>query len=454
VETLKHIEMELSNPTPYVDYQTSMTMPLYFVKNNVESRLIFMDELEKDCGGEGNRKYKLKRLQDRFYVSEDSRYNIGDEISFSNSGSPVAQDTPTTPLIENEVYIDEDLNSDGFCDGLGISISREETFGTSKVTPDSNTPLSRRPLYWLILVPHENFIQIYFYSKVHFFSSINNIIDPIREKINTVQQRTNRLALLNYLQDTRMCSKYLEIPDPNDQNLMYSDEDESEEETVSDEKPAFYSTASETNALGIEPNNHFIPGQFSCPLVYTKRFPLHWRLQPNVALKILAGDVLRMFTVINRPNMFVIERDSSIVYCKIFEDVLLDDGLGSPNTVFNSPVSKIEEDQPMTPSLTDIAPRRELNRMSSTSPQVRGSSGTRNSNDKRELVLEVYGIDLPSWIEKEFVNLIENRLISQITLNEIQQFFVRNPTSKPTHAVSVLKLYISINYVLNNCIIY
>jgi hypothetical protein len=152
--------------------------------------------------------------------------------------------------------------------------------------------------------------------------------------------------------------------------------------------------------------------------------------------------------------MFVIERDSSIVYCKIFEDVLLDDGLGSPNTVFNSPVSKIEEDQPMTPSLTDIAPRRELNRMSSTSPQVRGSSGTRNSNDKRELVLEVYGIDLPSWIEKEFVNLIENRLISQITLNEIQQFFVRNPTSKPTHAVSVLKLYISINYVLNNCIIY
>ncbi|KAI8877045.1 hypothetical protein K501DRAFT_199034, partial [Backusella circina FSU 941] len=359
---------------------------------------------------------------------------MGDEVSFSNSGSPIAQDTPVISFTESDAYIDEDLNSDGFCDGLGISISREENPGVSKPIPDPNTPLSRRPLYWLILVPHENFVQIYFYSKVHFFSSVNEIIDPIREKINAVQQRTNRLALLNYLQDTRICSKYLEIPNPNDQQIMYSDEDESEEESVSDDKPAFYSASTVTNALGIEPDNHFIPGQFSCPLVYTKRFPLHWRLQPNVALKFLAGDVLRMFTVINRPNMFVIERDGSIVYCKIFENALLDDGSGSPNTVFNSPISKLEEDPSMTPNLTDTTPRRELNRVPSTSPQVRGSSGTRSSNDKRELVLEVYGIDLPSWIEKEFVNLIENRLISQITLNEIQQFFVRNPTSKPTHA--------------------
>jgi hypothetical protein len=189
--------------------------------------------------------------------------------------------------------------------------------------------------------------------------------------------------------------------------------------------------------------------QFSCPLVFTKRFPLHWRLQPNVAIKFLTTDVLRLFKVVNRPNMFVIERDGSIVYCKIYEETIGGETEGSPRTCYGSPVQTLSgkntEDDTQTLvafNTPDPGSRRELTVTSATSPRPRGTNNSRSStNEKRELVLEVYGIDLPSWIEKEFVNLIDNRLVSQITLNEIQQYFVRNSTSKPTSAVCMQYCY-------------
>lgn len=193
---------------------------------------------------------------------------------------------------------------------------------------------------------------------------------------------------------------------------------------------------------------NFQPGQFACPLVFTKRFPLHWRLQPNVAIKFLTTDVLRLFTVINKPNMFVIERDGSIVYCKIYEETIGTDTDGSPETVYGSPVQtlsgKTNDDDTQTLvacNTPDASSKRDLVITSSSSPRNRSTNNSRSStNEKRELVLEVYGIDLPAWVEKEFVNLIENRLVSQITLNEIQQYFVRNSTSKPTPAVRIWTL--------------
>jgi hypothetical protein len=234
-------------------------------------------------------------------------------------------------------------------------------------------------------------------------------------------------------------SKYLEAPSDTQNGVTYSDEDESGEDASSVETQDMLDQPIETNK--------FTPSQFACPVVFKKRFPLHWRLQPNVALKFLAADALRLFTVINRPNMFVIERDNSIVYCKMYEEILDIDEGGSPSTVYGSPThtltGKNTEDDAQTLVAIDSTPKRELSRISSTSPRARASSGARpSSSEKRDIILEVYGIDLPAWVKKEFVNLIENRLISQITLNEIQQFFARNSTSKPTVAVSIIYLII------------
>lgn len=196
-------------------------------------------------------------------------------------------------------------------------------------------------------------------------------------------------------------------------------EEEEEEEAESDEETRMFTVSEKDGSLIA--TGKFVPGQFACPIVFTRRFPLHWRLQPNVALKYLTADVLRLFIVHNRPQMFVIERDNSIVYCKIYEeDVSADHDERLPFT--HSPVPTESAYQ------SPVLERK--------TPTSRATGSTLSADTCRELVLEVHGIDLPDWIEQEFVGLVENRLISHITLNEIQQFFLRNPNSKPTMAVS------------------
>lgn len=466
LSTLKYVEHQLATPCPFVEYQTSIKMPFQFVKNAEESRTIFMNELEKDSCCQKSGKYQIKRVGDYFYVCEDSVFNMSEESSYSNSASPVVTEhspSPPTTQTDDEDHFGSDqmVEDNEFCDGLGISLSKfadreDEAHEQALLNETASVPLDKRPLYWLIIIPYEKYVQIYFYSKLQMPAAGSDLLNPVKEKIKMIQERTNRLALLNSLQDTRICSKYLEMPSGSEVNAVYSDEDDesTEEDSHSEEVPDVFNNPAASEI------SKFVPGQFSCPIVYTKRFPLHWRLQPSVALKFLTTDVLRLFTVINRPNMFVIERDGSIVYCKIYEESLsggmdAEGGVGgSPNTVYGSPThtlsgKKLEDDaQTLVAFSTDATatattptptPKRELSRISSTSPHPRTSSGPRvsSTSDKRELVLEVYGIDLPSWVEKEFVNLIENRLISQITLNEIQQFFVRNATSKPTSAVSL-----------------
>lgn len=204
-------------------------------------------------------------------------------------------------------------------------------------------------------------------------------------------------------------SKFLE-PIPENGNVSSDDDDDDDDNEID--------------------NATFTPGQFGCPIVYTKRFPLHWRLQPNVAIKYLTADVLRLFVVMNRPQMFVIERESSIVYCKIFEQEVGTwiETEGEPATMMSS--SPLATKSPMATPVEGMTPSMTANRSTSTS--------TLGGESARELVLQVHGIDLPSWIEQEFVDLLENRLISHITLNEIQQVFLRNPNTKPTPAVSIL----------------
>ncbi|KAI9478175.1 MAG: hypothetical protein EXX96DRAFT_239123 [Benjaminiella poitrasii] len=440
--TLKYVEQQLSSPCPFVTYQTSLTIPFQFVKNFTESRLIFMDELEKDSCCQKNGKYRLKRIENYFYVCQDSVFNMGDEVSYSNSGSPVVPEhSPSTSELDH-FSTNHSTTEDEFCDGLGISITNtvktENNNNETKLEENATVPFDKRPLYWLILIPYEKHIQVYFYSKFQLLGPGFNILKLLKEKLKIIQERTNQLALLNYLQESRICSKYLEAPSGNGLDTISSDEDESEEDRETEEIQDIFNTTDSSTET-----NKFIPGQFSCPLVFTKRFSLHWRLQPNIALKFLTTDVLRLFTVINRPNMFVIERDGSIVYCKILEESFDNEEEGSPNTLCGSPVQTLSgkntEDDLQTlvgVNASETTPKRELSRISSTSPRPRTASGTRSSSshDKRELVLEVYGIDLPSWVEKEFVNMIENRLVSQITLNEIQQFFSRNSVTKPTAA--------------------
>jgi hypothetical protein len=138
-------------------------------------------------------------LENYFYVSEDAMFNMGDESSYSNSGSPVTGDTPATA--------DPGVQRDNFCDGLGITLLEATNPTKDKKTDEGepNTSLSKRPLYWLILIPYERYVQIYYYSKMQILSTNSDVLNALKEKVKYTEERTNRIILLNHLQETRAC---------------------------------------------------------------------------------------------------------------------------------------------------------------------------------------------------------------------------------------------------------
>lgn len=241
------------------------------------------------------------------------------------------------------------------------------------------------------------------------------------------------------------------------------------------------------------PPKKFLPGQFSCDLVFTKRFPLHWRLAPNSAYNKLMTDTLPPFLVQNKPGMFVCSHEDAVVYCFLSEVTTMvhsstlsdsmnqsflsannaddsnyymanpespyggpsssslaasaaitndsDVALGTSNSrarypshVYNnkpSPQGSITSERQQfsprqSPSLTDAG-------ASASSPIAGRKPGTRHY-EGRELLLEVYGVEMNYYIVEGLVEMINSRITSEITLKEVQQFLVRNPNSKLSRA--------------------
>ena len=227
------------------------------------------------------------------------------------------------------------------------------------------------------------------------------------------------------------------------------------------------------------PPKKFTPGQFSCDIVYTKRFPLHWRLQPNAALNKLMNDTLPPFLVKNKPGMFVISHNNAVVYCFLTEvsmvmhsstlsdsmtqsflsanNLEVDDYYGShPESPYGSSAANEMNDAYGTrarpthhahsksspqgsvgserlqfsprnsPSLTDAGVP--------TSSPIAGKRLNGRQYEGRELVLEVYGVEADGYIVDGLVEMMESRITSEITLKEVQQFLARNPNSKLSRA--------------------
>jgi hypothetical protein len=257
-----------------------------------------------------------------------------------------------------------------------------------------------------------------------------------------------------------MCfnSKYLEVPEDEDEdnNLSEDNSDDTESgsssQDASDEMPSSKTLQPLTVQIQM-----FQPGQFGCPLLYTKKFPLHWRIPINGAFKSLATETLRMFAVKNKTHMFVIEREGTVVYCKLYEesvgdvkyllsklkDVRTPSSAGAPSIMHSTPTSTVsfsvkDSHTPITP--TSIPRSRSQMIEPNPSAETELSSMKAKSQEERRLVLDVYGVELPRWIEDELVNMVENRLLFHITLREIQQFLIRNPSSKLTSAVKLKNL--------------
>lgn len=233
------------------------------------------------------------------------------------------------------------------------------------------------------------------------------------------------------------------------------------------------------------PPKKFLPGQFSCEIVFTKRFPLHWRLPPNSAFSKLMTDTLPPFLVKNKPGMFVISHEDAVVYCLLNEvstivhsstlsDIMnqsflstnnldIEDAyyMSHPESPYGTSLINVNENNDIlgtshsrirhashiynkhSPQGSIVSDRQQFSPRNSPSFTEAGISTSSPATGKRhggrqyegrELVLEVYGVESNSYIVEGLVEMIDSRITSEITLKEVQQFLIRNPSSKLSRA--------------------
>ncbi|KAG9304991.1 hypothetical protein G9A89_007394 [Geosiphon pyriformis] len=359
-------------------------------------------------------------------------------------------------------------SSDEFCQGLGISMVSPEENLESDSLKNSGVPLNEngthRPLFWLLLNPQDSFVQVFYFSKSISADKREDIIGHTKKCIEQVSVRVNQLILLDELKETHRCSKYLVAPSEKTSDSGSSSSSSSSSSSEDGDKSSGDSNVDmETSTGSVRPldvihttSDCFKPGQFECKLVFRQTFPLHRRLKPGQALNGVASLVLDSFTVSNRKHMFVIAKGDYIVYLKLSEI-----GVQTPSTDYEVTIDESALRYGYSPfihsafgigseahSTTPIIAPDDLRRSPSnksissrTSATVSPSSRKLGANlqprvsESRELLMEVYGVDLPGReITEELVTLLDNKLTTNITLNVISTYLARTRNAKPTPA--------------------
>jgi hypothetical protein len=215
---IRYIEARLKKKNSFVDFPTSTLIPLAFVKNQKDSRRMFFEELEKN----NNTPYRLVRVGDCFYASDNGATSSleiengcsifdgeGLNITTDHRGSTKRIGTGDEDNEQESVTSEDDEeqgSSDEFRQGLGISILETETPDEEDEESTIRQQEPVRPqLYWLLLIPQAQSVQIYFYTKMQESVNRSEIIRVTKAMVNEVMERTNKMSLLQYLNDTRRC---------------------------------------------------------------------------------------------------------------------------------------------------------------------------------------------------------------------------------------------------------
>ncbi|CAG8534715.1 5243_t:CDS:10, partial [Dentiscutata heterogama] len=452
---LSFIQTQLRNKNPFVDFPTTFNIPLSFVrrKHGKPGHELFLEALSKA----DMKPFTLNKVEDCFYISEDDE--IGESLVSTDSrceASPIfgtaLDDGEITEQLVPQVPVFDDYpddGDDGLGSGLGISIGIPEE---DDDTPDLALKSIKRnvihkQLFWLLFIPQETSIQMYFYSQAISAKKRSDIIKHVRSCVIQVSERVNRIILLTDLNHTHNCSKYLVPPNPDDSSDSESSSEDNDLSTGDNYLVDVLSkTQDDDGQLNV--SKKFKVGQFECPLVFKQKFPLHWRLKPNNAIRGIESSVLNSFAVNNRKHMFVYAKENSIVYIKISE-------VDTSST--SSDYEKIDEASRSASSSQIIHPtsttqsetssinaaeesRRSPSNKSGGSPKTstnaspgRKPASQQRVSESRELVVEVFGIDPPGKeITEELMALLENKLMTNITLTAMSTFLVRNPKFNPT----------------------
>ncbi|GES90461.1 KICSTOR complex protein SZT2-like isoform X1 [Rhizophagus clarus] len=416
---LSYIQAQLKHKNPFVDFPTTFDVMLSFVDDE-KGQERFLKEFSKT----NMSPYSLNQVEDCFYISEDEEKSEPIIVNSSSEFDPDrTSENSSVNNIQKDAYNGDHPDEDNdFCQGLGISIYHPEEKDT-KLDQDQNVKsvkkyVVHKQLFWLLLIPQETRIQMYFYSKAVSAIERANIIKHVRKCIVQISEKVNRLVLLDELYHSRSCSNFL-VP---------SDGSPDSEGEFSSDLVDVLSMA--PNDRNVTVSKKFRPGEFECPLVYEQSFPLHWRLRPNQALNgIASSTTLNAFEVSNRKNMYVIRSGDCIVYLKISEieasptyivDENFDDASQFANLESQSNIHAIDESR-KSPPKNEGSPRK--------------SNAQARVTDSRELVVKVFGLETPGKeITEKLMESLEKRLISNITLNVMFTFLARNLKVNPTRA--------------------
>jgi hypothetical protein len=166
----------------------------------------------------------------------------------------------------------------------------------------------------------------------------------------------------------------------------------------------------------------WLPGRFSCPLVFKHLFHLHWRLKPQVAISSVV-DSLSVFGVMNRKSTLVFQSATKSIFYMVFSYPEVDPNNDSPGSMSNSGTfESLSDFDDMGESQEYFSPVRERQR--------KASSPSRMMVGGNLLLLEVYGVDVPGReITEEFVSLVESK-IDAILLTLIGTLLSRNTSVK------------------------
>ncbi|KAF9297079.1 KICSTOR complex protein szt2 [Linnemannia elongata] len=463
VDMLNLVETQLKTKSNFVTFPTAMTLPLTFVKKR-RGHEIFMQELARA----DMHPYELYQVGSYFYLTEGADDVTGADSSEGQevvqSGDPDSEgnqdgQVEDLPSLSSSLNKDSTLPaSDDLCHGLGIVIlptpRPAHESSSSRKSHDTGGASRRKREFWLILVPKDTYVQVYFFSKSLSEEACNTILNRVRKAVDELCVKVNQLTLLQSLNETRNCSKYL-VPndsvDPNADSESGSDSDMVSQDD-DDDHDALVTGGSRPRDDGLSPRK-FKPGEFACPMVYRVAWPLHWRVKPGQATKSVAHLVLYPFAVQNRKNFFVVESQDDhdetkkiVVFLRLNEVEVQalpeqDASLG-PDESKGSHLAIGKGDDTSTlvsssnQTLDDAGSHANSPRPSPTaSPGSRTPAPPAIRTDTRELVIEVYGVEPPGkQVTVDLFSLLESKFYNSVVLSVVSTFLSRNSTLKLTQA--------------------
>ncbi|KAF9907547.1 KICSTOR complex protein szt2 [Linnemannia zychae] len=466
VDMLNLVETQLKTKSNFVKFPTAMTLPLTFVKKR-RGHEIFMQELARA----DMHPYELYQIGQYFYLTEGADELVGADAPEDHEvaktaaleeslDSEVSQDgqSEDLPSLSSSLKKDSTLPpSDDLCHGLGIVIlptpKPAHDTSSNRKSHDQSGASRRKREFWLILVPKDTYVQVYFFSKSLSEEACNTILNHVRKAVDELCVKVNQLTLLQSLNETRNCSKYLvpnDSADPNADSESGSDSDMISQDD-DDDNDALVTGGSRPRDDGLSPRK-FKPGEFACPMVYRVAWPLHWRVKPGQATKSVAHLVLYPFAVQNRKNFFVVEshddHDGSkkiVVFLRLSEVEVQahseqDGNLGPEESKGAHLAIKGDESSTLVTSsnqaFEDIGSHANSPRPSPTaSPGSRTPAPPAIRTETRELVIEVYGVEPPGkQVTVDLFSLLESKFYNSVVLSVVSTFLSRNSTLKLTQA--------------------